>query len=79
MSKRRQDAGDTRRPQPVQHPGSGESPRPAHKGTLRRLAYVAPAIVSSFFITPASAAPQSGCNPNGGPCMPTQTPCTPNG
>jgi hypothetical protein len=44
-------------------------PRAAGKGGTgsrkprRLLAYIAPAIVSSFFISPASAAPPTGCNP----------------
>ena len=59
-------------------------PRAAGKGGAgsrkprRLLAYIAPVIVSSFFISPASAAPPTGCNPSGGPCQPTLTPCTPN-
>lgn len=66
-------------------PAGGAEARPqarerrARRGrALRRLIYVAPAIVSSFFLTPASAAPPSGCNPAGGPCMPSSTPCMPN-
>lgn len=65
------------------HPTADE-PRAAEKDLkrarrLRRLlVYTAPVIVSSFFISPASAVPSSGCNPNGGPCQPSITPCAPN-
>lgn len=59
--------------------GRSAQERPRRRRGWRRLAYAAPAIVSSFFISPASAAPSSQCNPSGGPCMPTMTPCTPNG
>jgi len=51
-------------------------PRAAGKGGTgsrkphRLLAYIAPAIVSSFFISPASAAPQTGCQPSLIPCHP---------
>jgi hypothetical protein len=42
------------------------------RGPARRLAYLAPAIVSSFFINESAAAPNSNCPPVVGlpPCPP---------
>ena len=70
-----------------QHPHSkldkassaGRGKRGAHrKRVLKRLAYVAPVIILSFFLSPGAAAAFSGCNPENKSCNPTGGPCGPN-
>ena len=47
------------------------------KQALKRLAYVAPVIIASFFLSPGAAAAFSGCNPETKSCNPSGGPCGP--
>ncbi len=49
----------------------------SRRGVIKKLAYSAPVVITSFFFSKAHAVPPSACNPNDPQCGPPPV-CPPN-